>query len=93
MASPQQPAPPRHSRGFSFGGRSDKSSNSGSNKIRLTESAEEKHKRSLHTKADPMVAMSEAQPSMLPNLTPMFRFFVLSQLGFHIATVFSFLVL
>ncbi|GAB1208878.1 hypothetical protein APSETT445_007643 [Aspergillus pseudonomiae] len=41
---------------------SDKSSNSGSNKIRLTESAEEKHKRTLHTKADPMVAMSEAQP-------------------------------
>ncbi|KAE8407275.1 hypothetical protein BDV37DRAFT_30340 [Aspergillus pseudonomiae] len=63
MASPQQPAPPRHSRGFSFGGRSDKSSNSGSNKIRLTESAEEKHKRTLHTKADPMVAMSEAQPT------------------------------
>ncbi|RAQ54970.1 hypothetical protein AFGD_009521 [Aspergillus flavus] len=65
MASPQQPAPPRHSRGFSFGGRSDKSSNSGSNKIRLTESAEEKHKRSLHTKADPMVAMSEAQPMLV----------------------------
>ncbi|KAF7594466.1 hypothetical protein BBP40_009099 [Aspergillus hancockii] len=66
MASPQQPAsPPRHSRGFSFSGRSDKSSNSGSNKIRLTESAEEKYKRSLHTKADPMVAMSEAQPMLV----------------------------
>ncbi|KAF5864710.1 hypothetical protein ETB97_006555 [Aspergillus alliaceus] len=65
MASPQQPASPRHSRGFSFSGRSDKSSNSGSHKVRLSESAEEKHKRTLHTKADPMVAMSEAQPMLV----------------------------
>lgn len=65
MASPQQPASPRHSRGFSFSGKSDKSSNSGSHKVRLSESAEEKHKRTLHTKADPMVAMSEAQPMLV----------------------------
>lgn len=53
-----------HGRKFSFGGRSDKSrrSSSSANKIHLTESTEEKRKRSLHTKADPMVAMNEAQP-------------------------------
>ncbi|EAU38382.1 conserved hypothetical protein [Aspergillus terreus NIH2624] len=64
MASPQSVASPRRSRGFSL--KSDKShhsSNSGSHhKVHLSESAEEKHRRTLHTKADPMVAMSEAQP-------------------------------
>ncbi|EAL92731.1 hypothetical protein AFUB_040640 [Aspergillus fumigatus A1163] len=66
MAPSQTVASPRPSRGFSFGGRSDKSrrsSNAGSNKISLKESSEEKHRRSLHTKADPTLAMSEAQPS------------------------------
>ncbi|KAH1842760.1 hypothetical protein KXX54_001351 [Aspergillus fumigatus] len=65
MAPSQTVASPRPSRGFSFGGRSDKSrrsSNAGSNKISLKESSEEKHRRSLHTKADPTLAMSEAQP-------------------------------
>ncbi|KAL3413499.1 hypothetical protein V8F44DRAFT_179521 [Aspergillus fumigatus] len=66
MAPSQTVASPRPSRGFSFGGRSDKSrrsSNAGSNKISLKESSEEKHRRSLHTKADPTLAMSEAQPT------------------------------
>ncbi|KAF9892904.1 hypothetical protein FE257_000496 [Aspergillus nanangensis] len=66
MANPQPVASPKRSRGFSLGGRSEKShrsSNSANrNKIHLTESAEEKYRRSLHTKADPMIAMSEAQP-------------------------------
>ncbi|PYH47924.1 uncharacterized protein BP01DRAFT_372085 [Aspergillus saccharolyticus JOP 1030-1] len=65
MASSQPVAPPRHSRGYSFSGKSNKSGQSGhsSKKIQLTESADEKHRRHLHTKADPMVAMSEAQPN------------------------------
>ncbi|PKX91881.1 uncharacterized protein P174DRAFT_492700 [Aspergillus novofumigatus IBT 16806] len=65
MAPSQTVASPRPSRGFSFGSRSDKSrrsSNAASNKISLRESSEEKHRRSLHTKADPTLAMSEAQP-------------------------------
>ncbi|GFF96527.1 uncharacterized protein YMR295C [Aspergillus udagawae] len=65
MAPSQPVASPRPSRGFSFGGRSDKSrrsSNAASNKISLRESSEEKHRRSLHTKADPTLAMNEAQP-------------------------------
>ncbi|RHZ47059.1 uncharacterized protein CDV56_102780 [Aspergillus thermomutatus] len=65
MASSQPVASPRPSRGFSFGGRSDKSrrsSNAASNKISFRESSEEKHRRSLHTKADPTLAINEAQP-------------------------------
>jgi hypothetical protein len=65
MAPSQTVASPRPSRGFSFGSTSDKSrrsSNAASNKISLRESSEEKHRRSLHTKADPTLAMSEAQP-------------------------------
>ncbi|THC97992.1 hypothetical protein EYZ11_002494 [Aspergillus tanneri] len=64
MAAPQPVARPmRHSRGLSLGGRSSHSHHSNnSNKIDLTESAEEKAKRTLHSKADPMVAMNEAQP-------------------------------
>ncbi|KAL4918773.1 hypothetical protein BDW62DRAFT_57461 [Aspergillus aurantiobrunneus] len=69
MASPQ-PASPRRSRGFSSSGRSDRSekthrSSGSGNKIHLTETAEEKHRRSLQTKADPMLAMSEAQPNLV----------------------------
>ncbi|GIK01300.1 hypothetical protein Aspvir_005333 [Aspergillus viridinutans] len=65
MAPSQPVASPRPSRGLSFGGRSDKSrrsSNAASNKISLRESSDEKHRRSLHTKADPTLAMNEAQP-------------------------------
>ncbi|PYH92730.1 hypothetical protein BO71DRAFT_17246 [Aspergillus ellipticus CBS 707.79] len=71
MASSQPVAPPSHGRGFSFGAKSDHSqqsgtsSNSKSKKIQLTESADEKHRRQLHSKADPMVAMSEAQPNLV----------------------------
>ncbi|OKL57622.1 hypothetical protein UA08_07310 [Talaromyces atroroseus] len=56
-----------HRRGISFSGKSDKSrrsSNSGP-KVSLTETAEEKYRRSLHTKADPTLAMSEAQPAVV----------------------------
>ncbi|KAL4870814.1 hypothetical protein BDV12DRAFT_165287 [Aspergillus spectabilis] len=69
MASPQ-PASPRRSRGFSSSGRSERSekshqSSGSGNKLNLTETAEEKARRSLHTKADPMIAMSEAQPNLV----------------------------
>ncbi|KAL4960607.1 uncharacterized protein BDV14DRAFT_140765 [Aspergillus stella-maris] len=70
MASPQPASPTRRSRGFSSSGRSDKSekthrSSGSGHKIHLTETAEEKHRRSLQTKADPMLAMSEAQPNLV----------------------------
>lgn len=71
-AQPPLPSPPLHSstsprrsRGISFGGKSEKShrsSNSAGRKISLHETPEEKARRSLHTKADPTLAMNEAQP-------------------------------
>ncbi|KAL2835097.1 hypothetical protein BDW59DRAFT_155921 [Aspergillus cavernicola] len=66
MAS-SPPASPGRSRGFSSSGRSDKShrSSGSGNKLHLTETAEEKARRNLHTKADPMLAMSEAQPNLV----------------------------
>ncbi|KAJ0426221.1 hypothetical protein BJY00DRAFT_127849 [Aspergillus carlsbadensis] len=67
MASSPNPASPRRSRAFSSSGRSDKthrSSGSG-HKLDLTESHEEKVRRSLQTKADPMLAMNEAQPNLV----------------------------
>ena len=71
MASPQPASSPRRSRGFSVkSDNSHRSSTSGqkshkSHKSHLSESSEEKARRSLHTKADPLVAMNELQPSML----------------------------
>ncbi|KAL4810175.1 hypothetical protein BDV18DRAFT_53988 [Aspergillus unguis] len=73
MAAPQptSPTPPKRSRGFSSSGKSDRSekthrsSGSGNKILHLTESAEEKHRRSLQTKADPMLAMNEAQPNLV----------------------------
>lgn len=67
---PDQQKPRPRSRGFSF--RSEKShkshKSSGSkdqhNKIDLHESAAEKESNRLHTKADPSVAMNEAEPCM-----------------------------
>ncbi|KKA25587.1 hypothetical protein T310_0392 [Rasamsonia emersonii CBS 393.64] len=56
------PTSPRRSRGFSLGGKSDRSHGSG-RKSSLTETPEEKAKRTLHTKADPTLAMNEAQPA------------------------------
>lgn len=62
MDAPQQPThAPQRSRGFSV--KSDNSRNSG-HKSQLSESSEEKARRNLHTKADPLVAMTELQPSM-----------------------------
>lgn len=56
---------PKHNRGFSFGSKSSKShrSSTSANRVALTESAEEKQRRNLQTKADPTLAMSELQPS------------------------------
>jgi hypothetical protein len=66
MADPQ-PVSPRRSRGFSV--KSDQSQNSGKSAKGHTrgpsESSAEKARRNLHTKADPLVAMNELQPSTL----------------------------
>ncbi|KAF3387853.1 hypothetical protein DPV78_012080 [Talaromyces pinophilus] len=61
---------PRRNRGISFGGKSEKShKSSGSHgKISLHETPEEKARRALHTKADPTLAMNEAQPAMVAAL-------------------------
>ncbi|KAL2144148.1 hypothetical protein VTI28DRAFT_9523 [Corynascus sepedonium] len=69
--APQQQTPqlhpvqnhrPRKSRAFSF--RSDKSHGSGSNhKVDLHETPAEKEAKRLHSKADPTLAMQEAEPS------------------------------
>ncbi|KAJ5592880.1 hypothetical protein N7537_009784 [Penicillium hordei] len=62
MDTPKSPTSPKRSRGFSV--KSDKSDKSGSasHKRRVSESSEEKARRNLHTKADPLVAMNELQP-------------------------------
>ncbi|BCR93968.1 uncharacterized protein AKAW2_11014A [Aspergillus luchuensis] len=68
MATSQPAVPPgRQSRGFSFGAKSDRSqrSSNSSKRPQISESADEKHRRQLHSKADPMVAMSEAQPNLV----------------------------
>ncbi|KAJ5111345.1 hypothetical protein N7532_001880 [Penicillium argentinense] len=67
MATPQQPGPasPRRSRGFSVkSDNSHRTSTSGhkSQKSHSSETHEEKERRNLHTKADPLVAMNELQP-------------------------------
>lgn len=64
----QRPAArPTSKSGFSF--RSHKSGNSadGTGKMDLHESPAEKRSRRLSTKADPRMAMSEAEPSQLAN--------------------------
>ncbi|EED12342.1 hypothetical protein TSTA_003950 [Talaromyces stipitatus ATCC 10500] len=68
---PSPPTSPRRSRGISFGGKSEKShrsSHSAGGKISLHETPEEKAKRILHTKADPTLAMNEAQPATVALL-------------------------
>ncbi|KAJ5538548.1 hypothetical protein N7494_008027 [Penicillium frequentans] len=63
MDAPQNPThAPQRSRGFSV--KSDNSRNSG-HKSQLSESSEEKARRNLHTKADPLVAMTELQPNLV----------------------------
>ncbi|KAJ6114592.1 hypothetical protein N7486_000370 [Penicillium sp. IBT 16267x] len=62
MATPQPTQAPQRSRGFSV--KSDNSRRSSGHKSQLSESSEEKARRNLHTKADPLVAMTELQPSM-----------------------------
>ncbi|KAH8694035.1 hypothetical protein BGW36DRAFT_214605 [Talaromyces proteolyticus] len=67
LPSPPPSAPARHGRGFSFSGKSEKSHRSSGSgpKQSLTETHEEKLRRSLHTKADPTLAMNEAQPAVV----------------------------
>ncbi|KGO37259.1 Protein of unknown function DUF2406 [Penicillium expansum] len=62
MDTPKSPTSPKRSRGFSV--KSDKSDKSGStsHKRGLSETSQEKARRNLHTKADPLVAMNELQP-------------------------------
>ncbi|KAJ5623320.1 hypothetical protein N7490_011925 [Penicillium lividum] len=59
MAAPEPTPAPQRSRGFSV--KSDNSRTSG-HKSHLSESSQEKARRNLHTKADPLVAMTELQP-------------------------------
>lgn len=68
MAAPQPPVspPPRRSRGFSVKSDNSKRTSSSGHKSQYSESHEEKERRNLHTKADPLVAMNELQPSAFP---------------------------
>ncbi|KAJ5725821.1 uncharacterized protein N7483_007178, partial [Penicillium malachiteum] len=59
---PKQATTPARSRGFSV--KSDRSRTSG-HKSNLSESSQEKARRNLHTKADPLVAMNELQPNLV----------------------------
>lgn len=64
---PSPPSSAHRSRGISFGGKSDKShrsKDSTGRKISLHETPEEKASHTLHTKADPTLAMNEAQPGV-----------------------------
>ncbi|OQE29782.1 hypothetical protein PENSTE_c002G04781 [Penicillium steckii] len=65
MAAPQPPVspPPRRSRGFSVKSDNSKRTSSSGHKSQYSESHEEKERRNLHTKADPLVAMNELQPN------------------------------
>ncbi|KAK5790460.1 hypothetical protein VI817_007747 [Penicillium citrinum] len=70
MAAPQPPVspPPRRSRGFSVKSDNSRRTSSSGHKSHLSESHEEKERRNLHTKADPLVAMNELQPmSVFPR--------------------------
>lgn len=58
----QQQQRPRAKSAFSFHSHKSAGSN-GHNKLNLTESHEEKESRRLHSKADPSMALSEAEPS------------------------------
>ncbi|KAJ5124765.1 Protein of unknown function DUF2406 [Penicillium bovifimosum] len=62
MASPQSPTSPKRSRGFTNRSETSERSGSTSHKRGPSESSEEKARRNLHTKADPLVAMNELQP-------------------------------
>ncbi|KAJ5210413.1 Protein of unknown function DUF2406 [Penicillium cf. griseofulvum] len=62
MATPQSPTSPKRSRGFSVKSSNSDKSGSTSHRRGPSESSEEKARRNLHTKADPLVAMNELQP-------------------------------
>lgn len=63
MADPQQSETPRRSRGFSVKSDNSRRTSTSGHKSHLSESSEDKARRNLHTKADPLVAMNELQPS------------------------------
>jgi hypothetical protein len=65
MAAPQPTHVPQRSRGFSVKSDHSRRTSTSGHKSQLSESSEEKARRNLHTKADPLVAMTELQPSML----------------------------
>ena len=77
---PHQNPPPtahsqssRKSRGFSFKSekshKSHKSTDSGHHHRKLSETSAEKESRRLHSKADPTLAISEAEPGLYPSTT------------------------
>jgi hypothetical protein len=69
--SQQKPAAQsRKSRSFSF--RSDKSLGSNSHKVDLHETSAEKEAKRLHSKADPTLAMNEAEPGAFTLSWPPF---------------------
>lgn len=69
---PQQPQQlsrhtrPRSKSGFSFRSHKSQESTGSAPKIDLRETSEEKQSQRLHTKADPLLAMSEAEPCEFP---------------------------
>ncbi|KAJ5917789.1 hypothetical protein N7454_010164 [Penicillium verhagenii] len=65
MAAPQPatvPTRPTRNRGFSVKSDHSRRTSTSGHKSNLSESSEEKARRNLHTKADPLVAMTELQP-------------------------------
>ncbi|KAF9879794.1 hypothetical protein CkaCkLH20_02605 [Colletotrichum karsti] len=65
----QQRHPRSRPRTFSFQSNKSHKSSGSTGKIDLHETTEEKEARRLHTKADPTVAMSEAEPSAVQAMT------------------------
>ncbi|KAJ5594117.1 uncharacterized protein N7459_000325 [Penicillium hispanicum] len=62
MAAPQPASSPRRNRGFSVKSDHSRQSSASGHKSHISESSEEKARRNLHTKADPLIAMNELQP-------------------------------
>ncbi|KAJ5884909.1 hypothetical protein N7495_009419 [Penicillium taxi] len=62
MADPQQFPHPGRNRGFSIKSEKSRRSDTSGHKSQLSESSQDKARRNLHTKADPLVAMNELQP-------------------------------
>lgn len=63
MAAPQPVQSPNRSRGFSVKSEQSNTSSKSGHKSHQSESSQEKARRNLHTKADPLIAMNELQPN------------------------------